>query len=143
MIDMEIIIGAAVGLMVAILGRTLKFDQDASFYPVILIVIAFYYVLFSVLSGETDVVVYELLIALAFTITAIIGSKISIYIVAVGLIFHGIFDVFHNFIFLNDGVPSWWPGFCAAADVVLGMLVIYFAINRSSKALQPTHKARY
>ena len=135
---MEIIIGVAIGLMTAIIGRTLKFDQDASFYPVILIVIAFYYVLFSVMSGETNIVIYELSIALAFTITAIIGSKISIYIIAVGLIFHGIFDVFHDFILLNEGVPSWWPGFCAAVDIVLGILVIYFAFNRSNKALQST-----
>ena len=140
---MEIVIGAALGVIVAFLGRTLKFDQDASFYPVILIVVAFYYVLFSVMTGETNIVVYELLIALAFTITAIIGSKISIYIVAVGLIFHGIFDVFHNFIFLNAGVPSWWPGFCAAIDVVLGILVMYFALNRSSKALQTAQKLRH
>lgn len=135
---MEYIIGIALGVMIAVLGRAMRFDEDKSFYPVILIVIAFYYVLFSVLSGETNTIIIELLIAIAFTIAALIGSKLSVYIIAVGLILHGAYDAFHDFILINEGVPSWWQGFCAAVDIALGVFVIYFAINRSNKSLQPT-----
>lgn len=139
---METIIGIAIGLMIAILGRAMRFDEDASFYPVILIVIAFYYVLFSILDGGTNIVIFELLIALAFTTLAFIGPKKSVYIVPAGIIFHGIYDVFHDAIFINKGVPLWWPAFCAAVDISIGFLVIYFAIKRSNDTPRPTQKSR-
>lgn len=135
---MEYLIGIALGVVVAFIGRVFRFDLDKSFYPVILIVVAFYYVLFSIMSREPETIIYELLIALVFTGTALFGSKYSMYIVASGLIFHGIYDVAHDSIFINSGVPLWWPGFCAAIDLALGIIAIYLTKCRSNKSLQPS-----
>lgn len=139
---MEYLTGLALGVLIAILGRVLSFDQDKSFYPVILIVVAFYYVLFSIMSRNTDTILYEIVIALVFTITALFSSKYSMYIVAAGLILHGVYDAAHDLILINTGVPIWWPGFCAAFDVVLGVIVIYLTKSRSNKLLQPTIESR-
>jgi len=51
---------------------------------------------------------------------AIVGYKISLWLVAIGLVGHGVFDIFHHLVIENPGMPHWWPGFCMACDVVLG-----------------------
>ena len=122
---MEYLIGIVLGLTIAALAKILGFDKDRSFYPVILIVIAMYYVLFAVMSESSDTIIIELIVALVFSALAIIGARISALVIAAGLIAHGLFDVFHNQLVMNTGVPLWWPGFCAAVDIVLGVVVLY------------------
>jgi hypothetical protein len=135
---MEYAIGLVLALAIAVLAGILEFDKDRSFYPVILIVIAMYYLLFAVMGGNTEVIAKELIIALLFLAIAITGARISVIIVAVGLIVHGIFDLIHDLLVINSEVPAWWPGFCFAVDVALGIAVLYIAKSRSNKSLQPT-----
>jgi uncharacterized membrane protein HdeD (DUF308 family) len=97
-----------------------------------------YYLLFAVMGGKTDVIVKELLIALLFMAVSIIAARVSVIIVAVGLIAHGIFDLGHNLLITESEVPAWWPGFCFAVDVALGIAVLYIAVARSDKSPQPT-----
>ena len=47
---MEYLVGAALALVVCLSAGAAGFDRDRSFYPVILIVIASYYLLFAVLG---------------------------------------------------------------------------------------------
>ena len=135
---MEYIIGIVLGLVIAGLAKVLGYDKDRSFYPVILIVIAMYYVLFAVMNENTGIIITELIIALLFILLAMLSSRGSLLIVAVGLIAHGVFDLFHHLIITNPEVPAWWPGFCVAVDVVLGLVVLVIANTRSNKSLQPT-----
>jgi hypothetical protein len=53
-------------------------------------------------------------------VLAVFGFKGNLWLVAVGLIAHGIFDFFRRGLIENSGVPRWWPGFCLAFDVVFG-----------------------
>jgi len=135
---MEYIIGIVLGLGIAGSAKATKYDRDRSFYPVILIVIATYYVLFAVMNGGTGIIITELIIALAFMAMAIIGSRVSLRIVAIGLIVHGVFDLFHHQIVAYPEVPAWWPGFCAMVDVVLGLVVWAMEKPRSNKSRQST-----
>ena len=135
---MEYLIGTVLGLMIAGLAKLLNFDKDRSFYPVILIVIAMYYVLFAFMSENADVIIKELIVALLFSAVAIIGARLSVLFVAIGLITHGVFDIFHSRFVLNVEVPLWWPGFCASIDIVLGIVVLYLMKMRSHNSLQPT-----
>lgn len=135
---MEYTIGIVLALVIALLAKILEFDTDRSFYPVILIVIAMYYVLFAVMNESTGIIITELIIALVFMTIAMVGARVSLFIIAVGLIAHGVFDIFHNRIITNLSVPAWWPGFCAAVDVVLGLIVLFIAKRRSNKSFQPT-----
>jgi len=135
---MEYLIGIVLGLSIAVLAKILGFDKDRSFYPVILIVIAMYYVLFAVISESSDTIIIELTIALLFAALAIIGARISAIVIAAGLMAHGLFDMFHNQLVMNAGVPLWWPGFCAGVDIVLGVFVLYSAMICSNKSFRPT-----
>jgi hypothetical protein len=76
--------------------------------------------LFAAMGGSGRIIVLEIVVASGFLLFAIVGYKISLWLVAIGLVGHGVFDIFHHLIIENPGMPLWWPGFCMACDVVLG-----------------------
>nr|WP_136252409.1 DUF6010 family protein [Ningiella ruwaisensis] len=119
----SIFIGLVLSLLIIVFAKLTRFEQDLSFYPTLLIVIASYYVLFSVIAGHS--ILLEAFIALAFFGIAILGAYKSLVIVGLGIVVHGAYDIIHA-VYLNNSVsPSWWPAFCATVDIVLGSWVIY------------------
>jgi len=62
----------------------------------------------------------EILAASVFCVFAAFGFKGNLWLVAVALVGHGIFDFVRRGFIENPGVPRWWPGFCFAFDVVFG-----------------------
>ncbi|MEQ9438413.1 MAG: DUF6010 family protein [Cyclobacteriaceae bacterium] len=121
----ELITGIVLATTIVWAARLAGFEKDRSFYPVLLIVIAFYYVLFSFQSYQIDQVLFEALIAFSFAAVALWGYHKSLFIVGVALILHGTYDLFHGFIPLSTTAPDWWPLFCLGVDVVLGIWLIY------------------
>jgi hypothetical protein len=117
---MEYLIGMLLSLAVVALAATMRMDRDRAFYPTVLIVVASYYVLFAAMGGSGRIIVLEIVVASGFLLFAIVGYKISLWLVAIGLVGHGVFDIFHHLVIENPGMPHWWPGFCMACDVVLG-----------------------
>jgi hypothetical protein len=99
------------------------FDRDRAFYPTVLIVVGSYYVLFAAMTGSMRVVLLETGLMAIFAAAAVIGFKSSTWIVAAGLVAHGMLDAFHGRIVENAGVPAWWPAFCGAYDVGAGAIL--------------------
>jgi len=130
---MEFAIGAILGLAIAAGATVTGFDKDRSFYPTVLIVIATYYALFAVMGEAYEVLTFELLAAGGFILVAIVGYRTSLWLVALGLVAHGIFDYSHDSLIENPGVPSWWPGFCLAIDATLGAWLITVLAKRSTQ----------
>jgi len=93
-------------------------DRDRAFYPTITIVIASYYGLFAVMGGSTRALLAESVGIAAFLIVAMIGFRKSLWLIVVALAAHGVFDFVHANVITDPGVPSWWPPFCLAYDVV-------------------------
>lgn len=120
---MEYLIGLFLSLAVAGLAIIIGLDQERAFYPTVLIVIASYYVLFAVMAASGRTLVIEIAVASGFLLLAIIGYKKSLWLVAIALAGHGVFDIVHHFLIENPGVPHWWPGFCLVFDVILGGLL--------------------
>ena len=56
-------------------------------------------------------------VAMAFVAAAAAGFRSSLWIAAMALAAHGIFDVVHDRFVSNPGVPPWWPDFCMAFDL--------------------------
>jgi hypothetical protein len=110
-------IGLVLALGVFAFARTVGFDRDRAFYPTVLIVVALYYVLFAVMSGSIRTLIMESLVMTAFAIAAVAGFRRSLWIVAAGLLAHGVLDLVHHLVIANAGVPVWWPGFCSAYDI--------------------------
>lgn len=119
-----------VGLFASLVG----FDRERSFYAVVLIVVAHYYLLFAAMAASTEALLGEAVPALLFVAAAAIGFRKSLWVVAAGLAFHGVFDLFHHTVIANPGVPLWWPGFCMAFDVAAGAwLAVLLVLRRDGR----------
>jgi hypothetical protein len=85
------LIGVALALAIVALGRFSSLDRDRALYPVTLIVIASYYVLFATMGGARALP-SELMAATVFVVVAIVGFRTTLGWVAAGIAGHGIFD---------------------------------------------------
>ncbi|MBK7934973.1 MAG: hypothetical protein IPK01_16170 [Acidobacteria bacterium] len=131
---MEYLIGAAVGLGVCIFTSLVGMDRDRALYPAMLIVIALLYDLFAAMGGSNQALIMEFAAGVVFIGLAVAGFRSTLWFTVIGLIGHGIFDLFHGQFIQNPGVPAWWPAFCLSADVAIGA---YLAVLISSNRIRP------
>jgi hypothetical protein len=117
---MEYLIGFLLSLATVVFAVVIGLDRERSFYSTVLFVIASYYVLFAVMGASRRTLMIEIVIASGFFLFGVIGFKGSLWLVAAGLMGHGIFDFIRPGLIANPGVPHWWPGFCMAFDVIFG-----------------------
>jgi hypothetical protein len=138
------VVGIAVGLGVGVFATLVGLDRDRAFYPTVMIVIAFYYALFAAMSGSVAVLMSESVPIFLFCLAAVLGFKRSLWFVAAALVAHGVFDFSHRFIITDPGVPAWWPSFCMAADVALGLYLAWLLysdrITASNRAARHSAK---
>ena len=128
---MEYLIGIVLAALVCAFALLSGFDRDRAFYPTLVIVVATYYILFAVMGSSRQALTMESLAACAFVALAVVGFKKSLWVAAVGLAGHGVFDFFHHLFIQNPGVPVWWPGFCMAFDVPAGAFLAVLLLRRS------------
>jgi hypothetical protein len=114
---MEYGVGAFLALAVSLGASFVGLDRDRAFYPTVTVVVASYYCLFAVMGGTTAALAVESLVAAAFVFVAMLGFRKNLWLVALALGAHGIFDLVHGQLVSNPGVPSWWPAFCLSYDV--------------------------
>jgi hypothetical protein len=105
-------------LGVALGSSFVGLDRDPAFYPTVTVVIASLYGLFAVMGASNAALLIESLVAAAFVFVAILGFKKNLWLVVIALALHGIFDLIHGHLISNPGVPTWYPTFCLAYDVV-------------------------
>lgn len=117
---MEYLVGILLSLATVVFAAVIGLDRERSFYSTVLFVIATYYVLFAVMGASRRTLMVEIAIASGFFLLGVIGFKGSLWLVAVALLGHGIFDFVRPGLIANPGVPQWWPGFCLAFDVIFG-----------------------
>jgi hypothetical protein len=132
---MEYLIGAGMAVVVCAFAMLAGFDRDPVFYPMLVTVIATYYILFAVMGSSTRVLALESLIAGAFLALAVAGFTQNLWLIVAAFAGHGVFDFFHHAFIQNVGVPVWWPGFCLAFDVLAGGFLAILLMRRSRFAL--------
>lgn len=115
---MALLVGAGLAFAVGLMATISGLERDRAFYPTVAIVVASYYSLFAVIGASTRAIVVESLVAGVFLAAAIFGFRSSLWVVVIALGGHGVFDLGHGAIITNAGVPSWWPAFCSAYDVI-------------------------
>jgi hypothetical protein len=92
----------------------------------ILCSIAFIYVGFSLKGNTVSSIVLEVLVAVVFYFIALIGYSRYNYLIAYGIVLHGIWDIFHhNALLIKTDIPSYWPVYCLVTDILTGF---YFFI---------------
>lgn len=141
---MAVTIGVLLPLSLCSMAAIVRLDRDRALYPTMLIVIAFYYVLFAVMGGGGDALLLEIGVAAVFIAAAIAGFTRNLWIVVGATAAHGLFDLMHGMLFENPGVPIWWPAFCSAADVAIAGFLGILLVTRPGHArpAQPEASAR-
>jgi len=134
---MEYLIGLILALAVIALAAGIGLDRERAFYPTVLIVIASYYVLFAAMGASGRTLVIETLLAICFLLVALFGFKKNLWLVAVAIVGHGIFDFFHHLLIENPGVPRWWPGFCLICDLIIGGFLAIRLMMRGGRFSAP------
>ena len=103
MFTAPVLIGIALAPVIVVLGRLSGLDRDRAMYPIALIVIAAYYVLFATMGGA-QALPGELVAATVFVGVAIFGFRTSLWWVAAGITGHGVFDwMVHPRLIANPG----------------------------------------
>ena len=122
---MEYLIGAVLAIVVGISTSLIGMDRDRALYPTALIVIAGLYSLFAVMGGSNQALVAEVLFGAIFIGLAVAGFRGTLWFAVAGLALHGVFDFVHGQFVSNPGVPSFWPAFCSAYDVVAAIYLAW------------------
>ena len=93
---MPALIGLGLALAVAAFGRIVGMDRDRAFYPVILIVVAHYYILFAAIGGASEIPVQLGIFGLFAAVAVLAFRQNLLGSGVVGLAGHGVFGVFHR-----------------------------------------------
>lgn len=131
---MSFLIGALLALVVGLFATWMRFDRDRSFYSTVMIIIASYYVLFSVMGGSAQALWTECGVMAPFVLAAALGFTKTQWLVVAALAAHGLLDLVHPHLVSNPGVPAWWPAFCLAYDLVAAG---YLAVRLVGRRLRP------
>ena len=134
---MEFLIGAVLALSIGLFATLIGLDRDRAFYPTVMLVIASTYALFAAMGASTQALMHESIPIVAFVAASIAGFKRSLWWVVAALAAHGVFDFFHGRVIENPGVPTWWPDFCLAYDVVAAAYLAWLLSNARVPAAPP------
>jgi hypothetical protein len=112
-----LLIGVLLAIPVGVFATGLGLDRDLTLYPVVMIVIASLYALFTVMGASTHTLVLESLVGAVFIAVAASGFRWPLWAVVAALAARGVFDLTHGIYFANAGVPVWSPTFCLTYEV--------------------------
>lgn len=104
---MEYLIGLLLAIVVVVVSALIGLDRERSFYATVLIVVASYYALFAVMAGSGHTLIVEILAASVFCVFAVLGFKGNLWLVAVGLVGHGILI---SFVADSSKMPAYRAG---------------------------------
>ena len=114
--------GVAVGVLQAGSPVGLWWLDPALVWALSLVIIASIYVGFAVADGRPIVIAVEVGVASSFVILAAIAITSSPWLVVIGLVGHGIKDLWqHRTQFVAN--TRWWPPFCLVVDLVCAAII--------------------
>jgi hypothetical protein len=89
----------------------------ATVYALGLVLIAAVYIGFAVADGRPRVIAVEVGVTSAFVVLAAVAVSVSVWLAVVGLVAHGLKDLWQEHTGFVAGT-RWWPPFCATVDFV-------------------------
>ena len=124
-----LIAGTVTAAYVVIRFRTARFERRRWAYPALLATFPVYYWVFALHAADAGALINEIGAGLPFLLVACVAyrtrSGAGTVLLAAGYVLHAGYDVIHDALFLNPGTPAWWPEFCGAVDVVVGVYLLY------------------
>jgi hypothetical protein len=141
-----LIVGVVFVLPTIYLAR--KNNTESWAWPLFLISLPVWYMLFGLLAMDSTTILNELLFGLPYILTGLIAwrfkTPLMLVVLAIAWLSHGLYDYYHeyhNFLFVNAGVFSWYPAFCAAVDLAVGtyLLASYKQLRHPSESAPSMH----
>lgn len=129
-------IGIVVAVIIVLRFRARGLENTKWAYPMFLATFPVYYWVFALSASDYTVLLNEVVASAAFLAIAYVAYKFrslaTLLLLAVGFVSHAAYDLYHDMLFSNSGVPAWWPEFCGSVDVLIGSYVVYlaFALHR-------------
>jgi hypothetical protein len=109
--------GVVVGLVQVASPLAFWWLDAVTVYAFGLVLIGAIYIGFAVADGRPKVILVESTVASVFVVVAAIAVTGSVWLIVVGLIGHGLKDLWqHRTRFV--GTTRWWPPFCAVVDFI-------------------------
>ncbi|MFG2631928.1 hypothetical protein [Streptomyces sp. NPDC048473] len=137
------IVGVVLGCASIVLARRVRGENWL--YSASLILLPLIYSGFALAAGEGQVALREMLVGTPFIVGGVIclvfGIPLSALIVGTLWILHAVFDLIHDALFVNTGVPGWYPVFCAAIDLVVGAYILRLARRLPRAAFRQASRA--
>jgi hypothetical protein len=114
--------GALVGVLIAASPLAFWWLDPSTVYAFGLVFIAAIYVGFAVADGRPKVIVAESSVASVFVLVAAVAVTGSVWLIVVGLVGHGLKDLWqHQRHFVAN--TRWWPPFGVATDWVAAAII--------------------
>jgi hypothetical protein len=109
--------GVVVGLVQVASPLAFWWLDAVTVYAFGLVLIGAIYIGFAVADGRPKVILVESTVASVFVVVAAIAVTGSVWLIVVGLVGHGLKDLWqHRTRFV--GTTRWWPPFCAVVDFI-------------------------
>lgn len=132
-----LLIGLALGVAAILLVRRL--NGEPWMYAYALLVLPFVYIVFAVLEEAPNAAGKEFVAGLPWIVAgiALLWFKVPRATVIVGAfwILHAFYDVVHDELFINPGVPDWYPIACVGTDAVIGGYLLWLGLRDESSAV--------
>lgn len=129
-----LVAGFLFGIFIIVFFSITRLEYSRFTYPLVLVSLPLFYMLFAVYGDNMEVWYKELLLGVPFFIIAWIAifsvRQRAFLWLALGFIGHAVFDGFHDQLLQNPGVPSWWLEVCIGSD---GMLALFSLTEAFSK----------
>jgi len=124
-------VGIIIAVYVVVRFRETKLERKAWAYPSLIATFPVYYWVFALYGSDLQVFYKEIWVGTIFVSLIFVSLKIKrsmgLLLLAVTCISHAVYDVVHDELFTNSGVPSWWPEFCGSIDVLIGFYLVYLS----------------
>lgn len=126
-------IGIFIAVIVVLRFRTRRLEKNRWAYPMFLATFPIYYWVFAVYASDYTALLNELMASVVFLAIAYVAYRsrtfATLMLLAIGYVAHAAYDFYHDVLFVNAGVPTWWPEFCGSVDVLIGCYVAYLAFS--------------
>ena len=124
-----VVIGLAFTLPTIYFVHQQNFDSWA--WPLFLVSLPIWYMAFGLIALDGKVMLWEIIVGLPYIATGIFVWKIKFrfahYVLGIAWLSHGLYDYYHDVFFVNPGVFSWYPAFCAVVDILVGSYIVLTA----------------
>ncbi len=128
---LALFIGIVVAVLIIVSFKQKGLEQSKKAYPILLATFPIYYWCFAIYDLNVKALLTEIYVGLFFIFVAGLAYKLkkkaSLYVLAIGLILHGVYDVVHLYWNQKPITPAWWAEFCGAVDILVGLYVFWLS----------------